>query len=396
MHAHQSRRRILAAAVLAALAHLLALPIVAAVVLGHIFAAGKPPSEQPKVSYVEVPAADWDAARRVTTPGVAPAPDPRGTKVEKSEQAKKPEPKEEKPAGQTVVVPPGNEQDSPDARFSAETDNRVEKESIARERRPSKVTMPKTTVTEKPPPAKPGKPGESVVIGDPGEGRDEKRGEKGNALEIPKVDKSEKVALPEDPKGSGSVRNRPGSEAVAGNSDRFRIQVGEGEDEEEGAGASASGGGDLARLFPDRGMLDRVAGAAAPDHVEGVEEGDATFLNTREWKYASFFVRLKKSLGDTWDPVGALRKRDPSGEIYAWRDRYTLLSVTLRPDGGIADVYVQQSSGVDFLDHEAIAAFRRAQPFPNPPSGMQDENGLIRFNFGFFVETGRAGIRIFR
>jgi hypothetical protein len=50
-----------------------------------------------------------------------------------------------------------------------------------------------------------------------------------------------------------------------------------------------------------------------------------------------------------------------------------------------------------FLDDEAIAAFREASPFPNPPQGLLDETGRIRFQFGFFFEIGdRPAIRIFR
>jgi hypothetical protein len=35
-----------------------------------------------------------------------------------------------------------------------------------------------------------------------------------------------------------------------------------------------------------------VLGAAHNDHLVDADEGDASMLNTREWKFASFFNRV--------------------------------------------------------------------------------------------------------
>ena len=68
----------------------------------------------------------------------------------------------------------------------------------------------------------------------------------------------------------------------------------------------------------------------------------------------------------------------------------TVLQVALQPDGSLKSVEVSRSSGVDFLDVEAVAAFRRAGPFPNPPRGLVDgDTGLIDFPFGFHIEFSR-------
>ena len=143
--------------------------------------------------------------------------------------------------------------------------------------------------------------------------------------------------------------------------------------------------------------MDRITGAPFADHVEGVEEGQGTFLNTREWKFASFFNRVKQEVASAWDPNSALRKRDPNGDLYAWKDRLTILKVILDGDGKLEDVFVERSSGVDFLDAEAIRAFEVAQPFPNPPRGILDAEQRVVFTFGFFLDTSsRPGLRFFR
>jgi outer membrane biosynthesis protein TonB len=51
---------------------------------------------------------------------------------------------------------------------------------------------------------------------------------------------------------------------------------------------------------------------------------------------------------------------------------------------------------VDFLDRAAIEAFQKAQPFVNPPRGLADGGGEIKFTFGFYLEVGSPGMRLFR
>ena len=130
-------------------------------------------------------------------------------------------------------------------------------------------------------------------------------------------------------------------------------------------------------------VVDKITGAAPNDHLGDVDDGQGTYLNTKEWKYATFFNRVKQAVGRNWDPNEPLRQRDPTGEIYGGRDRYTILNVTLGSDGLLKDIQVQRSSGVDFLDEAAIVSFRRAQPFPNPPPGLMGPNGTVTFPFGF-------------
>ena len=74
-----------------------------------------------------------------------------------------------------------------------------------------------------------------------------------------------------------------------------------------------------------------------------------------------------------------------------------MLRVQLKPDGSLANVALEQPSGVEFLDDEAIEAFKQAQPFPNPPRQLVDEGGVINFRFGFLFElSGAPRMRLFR
>lgn len=193
-----------------------------------------------------------------------------------------------------------------------------------------------------------------------------------------------------------AVSNRTEKEEIKGNSKRLNLQQGApGEGEVASAGRAGAPG--TLNLMPSSAVLDKVSGAAANDHLQDVAEGEGTFLNTREWKYASFFNRVKQSVGQQWQPGNVLRQRDPTGNVYGGRDRNTVLTVTLDQTGRLKDAFVEKSCGLDFLDLEAVKAFERAQPFPNPPPGLLATDQTIRFQFGFYLElTGRPGMRLFR
>jgi TonB family protein len=72
-----------------------------------------------------------------------------------------------------------------------------------------------------------------------------------------------------------------------------------------------------------------------------------------------------------------------------YKDRTTLLEVVLSADGGLSQAYVVRTSGVEVLDRAAVEAFQKAQPFLNPPQGLADSTGAIKFLFGFTFEGSR-------
>jgi TonB family protein len=51
--------------------------------------------------------------------------------------------------------------------------------------------------------------------------------------------------------------------------------------------------------------------------------------------------------------------------------------------GQLLSVEVERASGLAFLDDEALAAFRAASPFPNPPEQLiESSDGRIHFDLG--------------
>lgn len=353
------------------------------------------------------------------------AKDPLAKPPEKKvEEPKKEEPKvEDKLTGQVVEVPPSaDDSPNPEAKYLSKYNVHVEKETTARpeDRNPNmkRVTNKLQTVEQR------AAEKNAIVVPNlsvKGDGQaEDKDGTKGAAtqeksqkfvLEVPDLSRRDQVQLKlGEGAGLGSrVSNRTGTEAMKGNASSFNLQLGAGTEDiggENGGGKKGSeeGGEEekkslptLAALVPTIGTVSRLSGSPSRDHVDGVPEGDGTFLNTKEFKYATFFYRVRDSVASYWDGMASseYRRRDPTGNIYGIRDRSTLLQIKLSRDGKLSDVRVEQTSGVDFLDHVAVEAFRKAQPFPNPPTGIMDEDGNIRFNFQFVVTMRRSPLNFF-
>ena len=142
--------------------------------------------------------------------------------------------------------------------------------------------------------------------------------------------------------------------------------------------------------------MDQKEGDGSIDHLPDVDKGDRTFLNTREYRHAWFFNRVKRSVRQRWTAAQRHRERDPRGKIYGVRDRLTVVDVTLTRDGALKHIEVLEDSGVSVLDEAAIQAFEQAEPFPNPPAELRDPDGNIRFKFGFFLEIRGRSFRVFR
>jgi hypothetical protein len=125
------------------------------------------------------------------------------------------------------------------------------------------------------------------------------------------------------------------------------------------------------------------------DNLENVEDGAKTALDTDEWQFAGFFNRIKNAVAQHWHPGSAYAVHDPTGRVYGYKDRETVIKVVLECDGKLKHTYIKQPSGAEFLDDVAVSAIKKAAPFKNPPQDLCDtDEGIIAFNFGFLVKVG--------
>ena len=283
------------------------------------------------------------------------------------EEAPDPEEKEKKEPEivdmQTVVAPKDVEESEPpvDAKLASTVDSSVEKESVAKSDHYGLTSGASSPTVAKATTASQSRSREQEV----GE-RAEHDPEQGKSVDVPELTEDDGgkkgvQAEPIDPLDDG----KKGPDIVLPDFDSER----------------------LAAVGSDGGTV---------DYLNGVDEDNKTLLNRKRMSYADFFERVKQGVASHWDPAYVYRRRDPSGRIYGVEDRLTVLNVTLNGDGSLDRLYVEQASGLDFLDDEAMRAMNEAVPFPNPPEGMKDLNGDVNFKFGFYFEISTRRFRVFR
>jgi TonB family protein len=296
-----------------------------------------------------------------------------------SEKKQKQEEERKDQRGQVVdIAKPAIEQRPDEARFLAEYDSKVAHETkgpVGKDLAgaPKPATPPPQPIAPQPPiPPSSGGPQSSALS---------MRGPLGTKLPGPSAEPTDVKALGPD----GDLAHQAGSGPVR--------------PPDVAGGGALPNHGQLPNLVPSPQALAHALGmgSGSPDYLEDLEDSDSTGLNSKKWKFAAFFNRVKRAVSEEWHPDELLSRHDPSGNIYGAKDRMTMIKVQLQPDGRVADVKVVRTSGVDFLDDEAMSAFKRAQPFDNPPPGLVDSDGYIRFNFGFIVQlSGRTSFKFYK
>ena len=343
-------------------------------------------------------------AGRIPTPGEAPNPalQPKLPPA----PAPVPEP-EQKLNGQVVSLGQPTDERPPDkpTKYLSEHDSRVLKETRARETSAffknalSKVQKEGKNEKARPPAATTPAPGED------GRGGGVEQARPKQVAELPSHGRRD--ALHIDPSQQGTVQNRETSEAIKGNGKRVAIADPGNSNKSSSVGAGAPGSSSGApgakgplKLTLDSSLLDGasgpVAGGPMPDDLRDVEEGNETLLNSRGFKYAGFLNRVKETVGRVWTQKvqEAAGSHDPTGQLYSYKDRRTVVEFTLDRQGEITEVKVAASSGVPFLDSVAVDAFKMVERFPNPPPGLLGGQGEVRLPFAFTLLAATGGIRM--
>lgn len=127
------------------------------------------------------------------------------------------------------------------------------------------------------------------------------------------------------------------------------------------------------------------------DYNKNIDRGLETLLNTREFKYYSYYNRIRRQLAQHWEG----KVREKLSKMYKERrapaslneDKTTKIIVVLNSTGTLVKVQIIGDSGVRDLDDAAVEAFRAAAPFPNPPRGIIEQDGTVKIRWDFVLET---------
>lgn len=165
---------------------------------------------------------------------------------------------------------------------------------------------------------------------------------------------------------------------------------------------------DLSRPYDPAGMFEKaekqqLQAASSPtptgtpgeasqtnDYLKGKDPGLETLLKTKEFKYYTYYNRIRRRLSEYWEPAvkEKMERMFKQGRsIASTEEKITKLLIVLDQKGVLTKVQVVLDSGVRDLDEAAIEAFRSAAPFPNPPQGIADADGTIKIRWDFILET---------
>lgn len=126
------------------------------------------------------------------------------------------------------------------------------------------------------------------------------------------------------------------------------------------------------------------------DYIKDLDPGLETLLSTKEFVYYTYYARIRRQLNQYWGP----KVREKLTKIYqqgrtiaSSEDKITKLLITLDKAGKLVKAQVIGDSGIHDLDEAAVEAFRAAAPFPNPPTGIIDPDGMIKIRWDFILEA---------
>lgn len=103
---------------------------------------------------------------------------------------------------------------------------------------------------------------------------------------------------------------------------------------------------------------------SSPDYLGARDvnkKEDTVELSTTEYKYFSYFAKLKRQIEGVWGYPQESRMHGEQGQLY--------LVFTIKRNGELANIELLRSSGYARLDEEAMRAIRTAAPFAPFPEG---------------------------
>ncbi len=117
------------------------------------------------------------------------------------------------------------------------------------------------------------------------------------------------------------------------------------------------------------------------NYLPEISIGSETLLNTKEFAFHTFYIRMKREIEGFWHPDRALSLNQAMHGTYI-----TSVTVVLDEQGYLLQTHIYKSSGIGQLDKEAVDSIEKASPFPNPPKELMSEDKKIRVNWNFIFD----------
>jgi hypothetical protein len=113
---------------------------------------------------------------------------------------------------------------------------------------------------------------------------------------------------------------------------------------------------------------------------KNLTEGNQNLLNTQESVYYSFYARIYEAIGPVWQSM--VRNHKYQSKVTPG-DYTTQVTVVLNKEGQLVNIIRDQSSGINEIDMIVEEAWKKIRNFPNPPSGLVSQDGLVAMKWTF-------------
>lgn len=117
------------------------------------------------------------------------------------------------------------------------------------------------------------------------------------------------------------------------------------------------------------------------NYLPEISIGNETLLNTKEFAFHTFYIRMKREIEGYWHPDRMLSINQAIHGTFI-----TSITVVLDEQGYLIQTHIYKPSGISQLDREAIDAIEKASPFPNPPKELLGDDHKIRVNWNFIFD----------
>lgn len=138
------------------------------------------------------------------------------------------------------------------------------------------------------------------------------------------------------------------------------------------------------QAITEKGGPNKMFHSMTSNYLPEITIGNETLLNTKEFAFNAFYIRMKREIENFWHPDRSLMQNQALHGTYI-----TSITVILDDQGELLDTYIYKSSGIPSLDMEAVRAIEQASPYPNPPKELLMDDKKIRVNWNFIFDRSR-------
>ena len=131
------------------------------------------------------------------------------------------------------------------------------------------------------------------------------------------------------------------------------------------------------------------SGFQSDDYLKDIEEGRQTLLNTKAFKFYTYYRRIKEQVQTSWKSMVKEEIRKlllQQRESILGIEQKTSLLITLDRFGALVHIQILKGSDIAILDHIAVKSFQLTAPFPHPPKGLIGKKKFLQIRWDFILE----------